>query len=846
MNFDLKKWRILLLDTKRRNPNHYLNLAVKRALESHVDVELIINPVLGEAMYLANLHRCNLFIAFDGEELHSEICRRLAKICGKSILWVTEDPYELAINKINSKFFDLVFSNNSSSVISYGEKGRHLPLAACNEMHYSPIRKNKECIYDLFFAGTAWPNRVDFIKNIMPHLEGIKTKIILPHNKHITAPKLGFPDSFYSWRISNSQFIQFANRSRVVLSLHREFTVSQDGFPIADTPGPRFFEIALAGGFQLVDMSLSESTNYFEEGKEFIGFTSPNDAVNKLQHYLHEPNERISIALAAQVRAHKEHLYQHRVSQMLREVEKISENVNVLVPLIRSIKVLQVTHNIVTKPPYGGIEVYIDWIRKNLDETNQIEIFFLVPENSGYSKKISLLDHRYKIIEIFNFQEATTPYTLSDLERENSFNKLLIKYQINIVHFQHLLGHVPSLPYIARALGVKTIISLHDYYTLCWQFNLINYEEKFCEPENLSETSCDICTRKKIGGTSGSQSNRRSFYGRVLKHIDVLIFNTEEVKRRYLNIYPFLEKKNQLVVNGVPIKDGYYPPKKFSSDPLRVVIIGNFLIHKGAYFFLELFEKVQDLDIQFEVIGTIDPNIPNDTYIKKFSNVKFRGGYKQDELGGLLTGASIALFASKWPETYCISLSEAWQYGLIPIAPRIGAFDERIEHGINGLKYDLERLPNLVELLRLLKEDKFLLSSIQNNISEKLYSTTSTHRQWLSSLYLELANKTHVLISDEPIKHGLELSIFDSGITLMNKEWMVFEKGLQNLSINTLARDARIDNIHITRNIIRKIFQYLIRHGVYAVFKRSILEIHRSGGIVLGMKRLIIKINSIK
>ena len=196
-------------------------------------------------------------------------------LCGASALWVSEDPYDLELNVRNAKLFGHVFTNDSASVDCYGGRALHLPFAANPRFHELPIpdacADARHYLYDVLFIGTAWPNRVRFFKKLLKRLPGLKFKLALPANSHLPRPDLDLPASVYSWRAANSEVSRFANRSRIVLALHRDFAVG--GNPAAAaTPGPRLFETALAGGFQLVDASLPETADYFDpaRGGEFL------------------------------------------------------------------------------------------------------------------------------------------------------------------------------------------------------------------------------------------------------------------------------------------------------------------------------------------------------------------------------------------------------------------------------------------------------------------------------------------------------------------------------------------------------------------------------------------------
>jgi hypothetical protein len=62
-------YRVLLLDTKASNPNHYICLSIEHALNHIPEVEYVCKANLGNALERAREHKCNLFFAFDGEEL---------------------------------------------------------------------------------------------------------------------------------------------------------------------------------------------------------------------------------------------------------------------------------------------------------------------------------------------------------------------------------------------------------------------------------------------------------------------------------------------------------------------------------------------------------------------------------------------------------------------------------------------------------------------------------------------------------------------------------------------------------------------------------------------------------
>jgi spore maturation protein CgeB len=78
----------------------------------------------------------------------------------------------------------------------------------------------------------------------------------------------------------------------------------------------RAFEIAGCGGFQLVS-AVPALAEHFEPGKELATFDSIDELVERIDYYLRNPQLMMDIALRGQQRAHKDHTYEHRLTEIL-------------------------------------------------------------------------------------------------------------------------------------------------------------------------------------------------------------------------------------------------------------------------------------------------------------------------------------------------------------------------------------------------------------------------------------------------------------------------------------------------------------------------------------------------
>jgi spore maturation protein CgeB len=77
----------------------------------------------------------------------------------------------------------------------------------------------------------------------------------------------------------------------------------------------RAFEIAGCGGFQLLS-SVPVLAEHFEPGREVVSFDSTEQLLERIRHYLRNPEQAAAIALRGQARAHREHTYEHRLTEI--------------------------------------------------------------------------------------------------------------------------------------------------------------------------------------------------------------------------------------------------------------------------------------------------------------------------------------------------------------------------------------------------------------------------------------------------------------------------------------------------------------------------------------------------
>ncbi|MDF7673636.1 glycosyltransferase [Acetobacteraceae bacterium ESL0709] len=240
-----------------------------------------------------------------------EVSREARKIGAATAFWATEDPYEQDAHYQIDYDFDVIFSCDHWGHYFYQrDRVFHLPLAASPTLHYMPVDEKAERPIDVLFCGVAFSSRKEIARMLMPVLEKLNIRFIGPGWGELG---IGFSDA----RIEKSQLIDLYSRSKIVLNLGRSLHFENKRFMIVpSTPGPRTFEAALSGAFQVFHEDTYELRRYYN-ADEIPVFTNLKDFERVIELYLHDDTLRLAMARKAQERTLTEHLYKNRIQKVV-------------------------------------------------------------------------------------------------------------------------------------------------------------------------------------------------------------------------------------------------------------------------------------------------------------------------------------------------------------------------------------------------------------------------------------------------------------------------------------------------------------------------------------------------
>lgn len=686
-----------------------------------------------------------VLLCLDGQRLNVNILQRAIRYCAVAALWTFDDPYNLGSHLEIVDLFDLIFTNDRSCLSAYGERGFYLPLAAPASL--IDETDASEPMFDIFFCGTAWPNRVTLINRLIGDRPHLRFKIALTYNAAVPPLPLDAPVSSYVQSLSFADYIGYARRSRITLSLHRSFS-GTDVLESSSNPGPRVFEIGAAGAYQISESGGDGFEALFPRD-ELAYYDSYEELLNLIDAAIcWDPEARRAATRKLRERVAAQHTYRHRMATIVKELARVCAASPAPLPAAprKLPRLLYVVHNTISAPSFGGLEVHQDILAQNLKDRYEIFFFYTAVDGGQNGRRAILTDCRYNELDrsekIFSIGHGN----LENPEIEKFFSNCLDDFDFDLIHFFQFINSVPSLALIAKAHGVPYGVSLHDFYIACREFNLLDHTGRFCQNDHTKLGDCDICLRKRFDFPAKSQQIRRDYFGNVLAHAATLMFVSRSTQQIHQGVYPQIALSGANRIHGAPIPNSQWPlarifrsPEDICDRPIRFLILGNLNQHKGAGYLLDALIVCPDLNAEFHFHGGAPDDIRKRYIASLGHRAIFHGRYSPGQVD--LSRYDFSLHLSIWPETYCQTLSEAWAAGIVPIVTDIGALGQRVSHGVNGYKVDPDRPATLSKLFMEITSDPQAHLAPRARISDDLFLDQSQHALLYDEAYREVLER---------------------------------------------------------------------------------------------------------
>jgi GT2 family glycosyltransferase len=244
-----------------------------------------------------------------------------------------------------------------------------------------------------------------------------------------------------------------------------------------------------------------------------------------------------------------------------------------------------------------------------------------------------------------------------------------------------LVGHDARLLQLFGRLRIPYELVVHDYSWICPRINLVGVGGRYCgEPDDAGCEACITDLGTRIEETISATDLRKRSAG-VMRKASRVVVPSDDVARRMRRYFPRVRPE---VVSWED--DDRLPPPRPNAmgDIRRVCVIGGISVEKGYDLLLACARDAasRGLALEFALVG----KSCDDDRLIATGQVHITGPYEPHEAVGLIERQRAALvwLPSIWPETWCYTLTEAWQAGLHVLAFDIGAPAERIRRTGRG------------------------------------------------------------------------------------------------------------------------------------------------------------------
>lgn len=243
------------------------------------------------------------------------------------------------------------------------------------------------------------------------------------------------------------------------------------------------------------------------------------------------------------------------------------------------------------------------------------------------------------------------------------------------VHIHHQMGYNGALRNLICELGLPFDVTVHDYYNICPQINLITpITGSYCGEPDIA--FCNACiARSPVHGAKDIITWRLQ-YRWMIEEAERVLCPSRDVLQR---LQRFGLHGNMIVAPHQPVTNGrwpHVPHPVLSEQPLRIAILGTLAGHKGAAAVRNTVISALGMPMEFILIGSSQPELE----LPEGVAYSETGAYEEGNLISLIKRYEPHLiwFPALWPETYSYTLTAAIESGLPIIASNLGAFPERL------------------------------------------------------------------------------------------------------------------------------------------------------------------------
>jgi glycosyltransferase involved in cell wall biosynthesis len=418
---------------------------------------------------------------------------------------------------------------------------------------------------------------------------------------------------------------------------------------------------------------------------------------------------------------------------------------------------MRVLHIVHQYPPeqVGGTELYtLTLAHQQLEAGHSVAIFAPATSLAASAKKrevAGVKEYRPHVGQRSGWRLFLSSF--GDGSLIHAFAEALKEFQPDVVHVEHAMGLPASIVDQLVSVGVPFVVTLHDYWYICANAQLLtNYDRTICSgPDRFR--NCARCALNRVGLPSTQlltpliapvMARRNQKIRPFLDKAEWLVAPTNFVKQVHEG-FGIPSDKIRVIPHGIDVPDIEFIPAVPTVDSLRISYIGGLSWQKGVHILIQAVNKMPESGVSLTIYGDKRPFPKYVNYLEeqvRHSGTSLPGSIDRDQLWSALNKSDIVVVPSLWYETASLIIQESFAAGVPVVASRIGALQERVSDGVDGLLTDPGASDQLFEALMSLYHQPELILKLQGGI--KAVRTIVEHSTDINLLYKSiLKNSSH-------------------------------------------------------------------------------------------------------
>jgi glycosyltransferase involved in cell wall biosynthesis len=387
------------------------------------------------------------------------------------------------------------------------------------------------------------------------------------------------------------------------------------------------------------------------------------------------------------------------------------------------LKLLYVVHGF---PPdtWAGTEVYTQNIATEMQRRgHEVVVLTRAPAHAS-EPDFNVRETQFQGLRVLRMTNRLAHARLSDSFRqpkaEAVFRAVLERERPDVVHFQHLIHLSAGLVDVAADMGVPTLLTIHDYWSVCARVQLIRPDGVRCE-ENQG-AGCFLCVKdrwldaipaaKKAGALFGSMASllsevagrdefaqmmeRHTYVPACYARADLRISPSRFLRQKLVDTAGF--DPHTLVYSDNGMRTDHVSALAKTPDPsgrIRFGFVGSLVWYKGGAVMVRAMQRLAEQGIDarravLNVYGDFKPESDeHHAELKRTAgpNVTFQGRFDNARLSEVYAEIDVLLVPSVWFENSPITIHEAFLTHTPVIASDIGGMAEYVRDGVDGLHF---------------------------------------------------------------------------------------------------------------------------------------------------------------